>query len=320
MDQNRRRPRSVSATAAVTFAVCASLTGLLLLGGAAAARQQGAALPPVTFSLFRGDTGDVTLSGWGSGRAEETKENVLVGDSAIRVTTQGLYQGARIDFKNPVDLSSAFMNPKTYVRLQVRFTTTQTAFDPTNPEFGAKVAAAPFERMRFLLTMADGTQHELVRPVVIPPAEDPDAYVPINFPIAAILKKSGEGNGARPMVTGDAAKLKSLAIFGDKYQQFTIGEINVITDDTDINVEPLEDQIAFVNDSLTFVAIAEGGASTLRYSWDFDAKDGIQEDAVGRVVEHGWRTPGTYKVTLTVSDEDGLKKPQTTSIDIEVAP
>ncbi|HVK02759.1 MAG TPA: PKD domain-containing protein [Armatimonadaceae bacterium] len=317
MHQNRRRPLILSAACGAAAVLAAGALALLAPGTAARAQQQN--LPPVTFGIFRGETGEsgnVRLGSWGSGRAEETKDNVLVGDSAIRVTTHGLYQGARLDFRNPIDLSSALMNPKTYVRMQVRFAgSTQTNFDPSNPQLGNQVLAAPFDKMRFLLTMADGTQYELVRPVVIPPSEDPDAYVPITFPVAAILKK---GSTTLPAPAGDAAKLKTLSIFGDKYQQFTIGEINVITDDTEISVEPLEDQIAFINDVLTFSGIAEGGATTLRYSWDFDAKDGVQEDAVGRNVTHFWRAPGKYTVTLTVSDEDGLKKPQTTSIDIEV--
>jgi PKD repeat protein len=110
-----------------------------------------------------------------------------------------------------------------------------------------------------------------------------------------------------------------LAVFGDRYQQFFIGEISVLTDDTEIVVDPLDEPIAAINDQITFTGTAQGGASTLKYSWDFDAKDGIQEDQVGQVVTHTYRKAGTYKVTLTVADLDGLKKPSTTSVDVEVA-
>jgi hypothetical protein len=193
--------------------------------------------------------------------------------------------------------------------------------------FGGDGVTSPFQRMRFLLVMADGTRHELVRPVSIPPAgDDETAYVPLSFPLRALLKgstKNGSNGqaaanrGASP--TGEGARLVQLAVFGDRYQQFHIGEISVLTDDTEIVVDPLEDPIAAVNDQITFTGAAEGGASTLKYSWDFDAKDGIQEDQAGQVVTHTYRKAGTYKVTLTVSDLDGLKKPATTSVDVEVA-
>lgn len=299
------RRRLPLATAALLFAAT--------LGAAAAFAQA-----PVSFSIFRGDAGNIKLGSWGSGRAEAVKENVLIGDEAIRVTTMGLYQGARLDFSNPVDLTAAFANPKAYLRMQVRFVG-NSAFgnsDPNDP-FVQRVLVSPFDRMRFLLTMADGTQYELIRPVSLPPTEDPDAYVPISFPVSAILKKGDAGN--RPAPAGDGAKIKSLGIFGDKYQQFQIGEINVVTDDTSIDVADLEEQIAYTGDELTFAANANGGASTLKYSWDFDDRDGIQEDATGRVVTHVFRNPGKVKVTLTVSDVDGIKQPETKSVELDVA-
>lgn len=41
------------------------------------------------------------------------------------------------------------------------------------------------------------------------------------------------------------------------------------------------------------------------YSWDFDASDGIQEDATGVGVTHQYATAGTYTVTLTVTSGTG---------------
>jgi hypothetical protein len=179
---------------------------------------------------------------------------------------------------------------------------------------------SPFERMRFLLIMADGTRYELTRPVSLPPSEDDTAYVPLSFPLAAALKKGGATNaGLRPAPAGPGAQLAQLAIFGDKYQQFYLGEITLVTDDTDISVEPLDEQTATINDALTFTGDAQGGASTLKYSWDFDAKDGIQQDKVGQSVSYTYRKAGTYTVTLTVSDVDGLKKPATTTMELEVS-
>jgi hypothetical protein len=254
----------------------------------------------VSIALYAGETGDVMPAGWGSGKAEVSGENVLVGTRSLKVTTQGLYQGARLDFRNPVDLTQAFAAPNAYLRLQLRFPNVSaggggamggpgadpadrtaaavpagwapragvragaepTAAGVVAADVAARVASAaparrwrrgrplwrrrrsgravvgvgggrwwrpvrrwwsrrnrrhgwwplrwrrpsgmggfggegvtsPFQRMRFLLVMADGTRHELVRPVSIPPASDDEtAYVPLSFPLRALLKGSSKG-------------------------------------------------------------------------------------------------------------------------------
>lgn len=347
-----------AATAA--FLATGTLLALTVHGGvlrpAVAAAQEGA-VRPISITVFRGDLGEsgIGLGSWGSGGAESSKEAILIGNSSIRVTTQGLYQGARLDFRNGVDLAQAFQNPRAYLRMQVRFTgsrASQNVFTggggpniaggpPPDfvggpgggppPGFGGfpgggvettRRAASPFNKMRFVLVMGDGSRYELVRPVDVPPTEDPDSYVPLSFPIAAITKKVGAG---KPAPSGQGAVLKQLAVFGDRPEQFYIGEIGVITDETDITVEPLEEQIYFANQQTLFVADAQGGATSLRYSWDFDASDGIQEDAQGRVAVRVFPRSGDdkglkkYTVTLTVSDHDGLKKPVSTTQEIEVS-
>ena len=309
------------------------LTGrrsLLLLGAAlalgaagtlraqpAAGQDQGA---PVTFTLYRGEGngGNIRLASWGSGKAEPTTDNVLLGDAAIKVTTHGLYQGGRIEFKQPVDLGAALANTHTYLRMMVRFTQSSGSSGGSGfpgASFGGSDngSQAPFDRMRFLLIMADGKQYELVRPLDMKTSEDPDAYMPITFPLAAVTKAAGNP------LRGEGAKIKSLVISGDKYNEFQIGEMQVITDETEISVTPLEDQIAFINNEMVFSGEAEGGASTLRFAWDWDLKDGIQEDAVGRSVLHTFKTTGKFVITLTITDVDGLKKPQTVKQELEVS-
>lgn len=322
-----------------------ALAAGLLLAAAPGARAQSAEAAPVSITLYSGDPGTVTLGGWGSGRAEANTETVLVGAESIRVTTQGLYQGALLTFPRPIDLAPALANRDTYLRMQVRFApgaASQEIFDPETGET-RRAAASPFDRMRFLLTMADGSRHELIRPVTVQGADDPEAWVNIAFPIAAIFQKpvaAATGGSAPPasgqpaegsaapaaappapaasaLPTGEGAQLSQLAIFGDRYQQFFIGEMSVITEDTDITVDPLDEQVGFVNSALVFTGVAEAGVSTLRYEWDLDGDK--KTDREGRTIQHFWRRPGKYTVTLTVSDVDGLKKPASTSVTIDVA-
>jgi PKD repeat protein len=75
-----------------------------------------------------------------------------------------------------------------------------------------------------------------------------------------------------------------------------------------------------LGDEVSFSAAGFGGSTVLKYSWDFDDKDGIQEDAVGQSVRHKFRKPGTYTITLTIADAYGLKKPYTTTMKAVVNP
>jgi len=170
---------------------------------------------------------------------------------------------------------------------------------------GSLANTAPFERMRFIAIMANGDRYELVRPLDMKPTEDPDAYLPVSLPISSIFKS------AKKRLSGDGAKLKSFVICGDKFQ--------VITDETDISVNPLEDQIAFINNDVVFSGDAEGGDSNLKFSWDWDARDGIQEDTVGRSVTKVFTKAGKFVITLTVTDVDGLKKSQSVKQELDVA-
>jgi hypothetical protein len=315
----------------------AALAALALVGGASLTitshvrAADGAAQDPsrLAIPVFRGDLGpdaNVSVSGWGSGSGEPSRDvPPLVGTNAIKATTMGMYQGVRLDFKQPVDLAEAFRNPKAYVRFQVRFTganASVTGFDPggLNPFQQTTRAASPFEKMRFLLVMEDGSRYELVRPVEVPPSDDPDQWVPMAFPLVNVTKQLPAGK----TLTGAGARVKQIAVFGDRYETFYIGEIGVIADETELSVAPLDDQIIFALQPITFVGSADGGASTIRYSWDFDARDGIQEDAVGRIVTYSYPRSGTqngqkkYTITLTISDVDGLKKPVSTTLEVEV--
>lgn len=299
------------------FTAAAIVGGLALT---AALAQEGVAT--VAFSLFKGEESSVSLGSWGSGRAEQSKGDngkVLVGDYSIKVTTHGTHQGGKISFAKPVDLSAALANPHCYLRMRTSFNTTQEVIDLSG--FGEKKAAAGFERMRFVFLMADGSQYELVRPLDIAPTEDPDSYVPVHVPLAALKK------AAKKSLSGNGAKLASLVVCGDKYEQFHIGEIDVLTDETEVSAADLEDQIAFSDNEMTFIADAEGGASTLKFSWDWDANDGIQEDDTGRTVKHvfpaslfrGNEQLHKVVVTLTVTDVDGLKKAVSKKLTMEVS-
>ena len=64
-----------------------------------------------------------------------------------------------------------------------------------------------------------------------------------------------------------------------------------------------------------------GGASTddkgiASYSWDFDASNGIQNDASGKTVSRVFNTVGKFTVTLTVTDTAGQKSKDTCIVNV----
>jgi hypothetical protein len=105
-----------------------------------------------------------------------------------------------------------------------------------------------------------------------------------------------------------------------------LGEARVIKDETPIRVDLLPEQTVALGDNVTFIGSAEGGAAPLKFQWDFDAVDGVDVDAEGRVVKHKFRKKRTdpagnsipYTITLTVSDVYGLKKPVKTTTLVNV--
>ncbi|MER3475240.1 MAG: hypothetical protein C4335_14750 [Armatimonadota bacterium] len=152
------------------------------------------------------------------------------------------------------------------------------------------------KQMRVVLVTTDGKQYEAVAPFE-PPLTDQEGWFPIGVALGAF-------KGLSPN-----AQIKEIRVFGDAYGTFYVGEIRVATDPTPITGDAGEEQIVAANDLVRLEARASAGITPLKYSWDFDASDGIQEDAVGRVVTTRYRKPGEYIVTLTVTDVYGLKKP-----------
>jgi len=75
-----------------------------------------------------------------------------------------------------------------------------------------------------------------------------------------------------------------------------------------------------LGDTVTLIGYGYGGATVLKYSWSFDNANGINEDAVGQAVEHKFRKPGKFTVTLTIEDYYGLKKPCQVSVPVTVNP
>ena len=322
---------------------------LAALGAVAAlslsAPRPAAAVPSIT--LYRGEPTVATgqqLGGWGSGEAIDTSAEAFSGSNSIKLTTDSDYAGGRLIFREPMDITQQFTDPYTFLEMAIKFLQgqirTSTGTTPGGSEYpgrppgyggpgGGPPGAIPggvadstdptaallitpdTQRLRVALHFDGGVAVAEDYPLIRFPTSEP-GWVRVAIPFAVF-------KGAPPMAS---YRLQEIRVFGDAPDTFFIGQITTVTDNDPISVEALEEQVVAVNDRVEFVATAEGGLSGLKYSWDYDKSDGIQEDAVGPRVTHIYTKSSPeghpYIVTLTVSDLAGKKAPVRVETTVEV--
>ncbi len=291
---------------------------------------------------------NIKLSGWGSGTIVEADEMAYQGVNSLRVTTRNFFQGGIMTLGNPIDLNSSFPVKSNLLRLTFRVVDSNTKLGGGEggrggpavggaeggeggaggqrggpggpgragteggqgaPAGGASATSdATLKNVRLIFTTTDGLRSEV--------------YVPI-----ATGKSSSDWRSAAvPLqaITGferTNKTIQSVAISGDATTTFYVGDMRVINDTTPITGDAnVRDLNLALGDEVDLYAVGAGGASVLRYTWDFDDKDGIQVDAEGQAVRRKFRKPGKFVITVTISDKYGLKNPYTTKINVTVNP
>jgi PKD repeat protein len=156
-----------------------------------------------------------------------------------------------------------------------------------------------------MLTFADGTTTDMARTLPLP--SDIQDWFTVGIP----LSKLGLPSGSSPALT-------SLVVSTDCPTFINVGKIRVVTDNTPIVASTGGEKDISVNDEAVFNAEVTAGASTLNYQWDFDTKGAFVAQADGARATHTYTTPGAYKVTLIVTDVDGIKTPVTTTSMVHV--
>ncbi len=262
----------------------------------------------------------LAVAAWGGGTIEDSAEISFAKGHALKVTTLDPYQGARITFNKPVDLENNTADKTRMFLLTLRVTKVDRTFTapPTEDtgngfpgQFGGGAQTvsgiAPLKSLHLLFTLASGAQADILRPVP-EVADGTEQWVSLAVPIAAIGFPAGAGN----------SPLQSVAVAGDDYAVFYVGQIKLIHDATPITAFAGARQDVAPRQPVTLHGTAAGGASALQYVWDFDDKDGVSEQAYGPDVTTQFLKAGDYKVTLTVSDIDGLKKPAAATMTVHV--
>ncbi|MBC7328260.1 PKD domain-containing protein [bacterium] len=295
---------------------------------------------------------NLKAGGWGSGTLAESKDMVYRGTFSLKLISMNYYEGGRLDFLTPLDLSSYLKNPYAFLRFRIITATPPVATFPGAGGFAPGGMAgmpggfpgmggvAPGMPGGGLITpggapgMPGGgapgmpswtgavTTYQLKSFRIVLFCED-GLLVSENFPfeLQTVMGERwysiaipfntfrGKGNGI----------VKRMLICTNSPQTVYIGQISVVVDNTPITVTvPTKSMTARVNTLIRFFAVGKAGLSSLRYTWDFDDSNGIQEESIGQVVFHSFSKPGTYNVTVTVSDLAGVKKPAQEKIKVEV--
>ncbi len=330
-------------------AASSGIAGLLALGGIAAGlvgagRTAHARQAAPTVSIFNGtpvQSSGITLNSWGSGSITEDQKSIYSGSESLRIVTHGQFQGASLRLAHPIDLGSFVADKGAYLQLAVLMPTTGGAAGgtggpsvgppggfpggfpggPGGPgglsssggpggKFGGGAAAATGQRsainnIRMVLLRPGGKGTEVVLPVASGALDSAWRLVSVSV-------------GAIPGITQDNAKFSEIRLFGDSPGVMYVGRIGVVVDNAPIKIEPVIDMIVGVRAPYRYVASASAGPTPLKYSWDWDNADGIQEESVGRSVTHTYYKEGDFVGTLTVSDVYGFKAPVSTRFKIHV--
>ena len=171
----------------------------------------------------------------------------------------------------------------------------------------AQTGAIPFKTMRVVFTTTDGKKSEAFIPVA-PSGLNERGWKTVAVPLQAIAGFDKTNK-----------TVKDILVSVDAQSTYYVGDIRVVNDATPVRGEP---NVRSLNLALCQEAIlsasGQGGSSTLKFTWDFDAADGVGVDAEGQTVRRRFRKAGTYTITLTVSDYFGLKPAYTTTVTAKV--
>lgn len=281
----------------------------------------------------------ITVGSWGSGKASESQEKTLTGNYSVKLTSQSLYSGGRIDFSNPVEIYSGDPDQDRYLLFTFFFEDKPRLIDPTAGT-GNEIDADPYymptvNKLRFVFVDDKGIMTSIMEPTT--QVDQDDNWVRIAVPLrklkhlqdSALEKLLEDVATDKTVKNSETYKLSRLIVFSDIAATFHLGEIKLVTDNSPIKAEINGTGMVGSNIKNYFLGVAEGGLAPLKYSWDFNAEDGIQEECTGMVGSHiyvsGRDIPADpsilskdFVITLTVSDVDGIKKPAVATFKVTV--
>jgi hypothetical protein len=249
----------------------------------------------------------IKVENWGGGFITETNELPDSKNPCLRISTRNFFSGGMLLFDTPVNLSEACVPHENLLAFTFRPADLSVVLG--KPEASSPSALGSWTTLRCILTMEDGLNTEMYIPLDTNDAQE-NGWRTVGIPLRAF-----------PSIVTSLCRLKKIMLTGNTAGTFYLSDIQVIKDPTPIQGRILshETNVA-LGDDVTFSAEGSDGSSVLRYEWSFNPKKWSQVDAVGKIVAHKFSIPGTYPVTLIISDIYGLKKPFIARTQVTVNP
>lgn len=308
----------------------------------------------VNMSLYNGSplgTGGSAVMAWGGGTIAESGDQSIAGNKSLLVKTTSYFSGGIYQLGAPANLTQLATNRENLLQISVyvvRNGAAPSGGGGANPPAGgggrptelgggqgggggmtaggatplsggtaaggAAPSAAPsaikqMENLRVVIRTSDGKLSEALIPLMSANGST-GRWRRLGVPIANI-----------PGFAKTNKEIVSLGFSGDAPANFYVGEARVVTDQTAIQGQLSTSELNLgKGQEVTLWANGEAGFSVLQYSWDFDEKDGIQQDSTDQVILRKFRQAGEFVITCTISDASGLKKPWTGKIKVVVNP
>ncbi|HLK59291.1 MAG TPA: PKD domain-containing protein, partial [Chthonomonadaceae bacterium] len=161
------------------------------------------------------------------------------------------------------------------------------------------------EHIRLLMVTTGNKTLEVLLPMNY--AVDDNQWKLLNLPVSAI-----------PGLKAEDGQIKEIRLFGDAIGTLYLGKISVVGDASKITVDAQDEKIVNPNVKYRYTVNARGGLTPLQFSWDWDDRDGIQDESQGRAPTHIFRKSGDFKVTVTVTDPYGIKAPAVMKFNVHV--
>ena len=275
------------------------------------------------------------IASWGGGKIEESKDTSLVGGQALRIESANMFQGGLIMLGAPADLNPASQNKNTLLTLGLYVMGTSgssggssgggmspqgsgggkgrmgTAGGGGGQGYGGQAGGdstsvtKAMSKVRVVLKTSDGKLSEAILPV-----STSGKWIRTSIPVASI-----------PGFAKTNKMVTAIALGSDAPAFFYVGEISTAQDTTPIQgYLTTTDLNIGKGTEVVLSGSAEAGSTPLEYVWDFNATDGMQDESMGASIRHKFRTPGNFKVTLTIRDIYGIKQPWTGTINVTVNP
>jgi len=210
----------------------------------------------------------------------------------IPFALQGRYQGVRVDFPTPINTDTFLGKGDAFLELFVR----STNFTPS-----ARVPFPPLTSIRVNFFTQGGSNTLAVPASEFFPLDEVDGnWIRLAVPMKRL--------NAKYPINGD---LLRLLITTDSPVKFLLGRIAFTRDiamlHATISTFPATLR---TGEPVNFSASVEGGLTPYTLSWNFGlTADRTTVDATGEVVTATFPQAGSYTVTCTVRDTDGIKDP-----------